>query len=310
MPERRIKLAQMDPELVSREIGDFVLEAVTKFNHTGCVIGLSGGVDSTTTAALIKKAFDRYNCANNFNSTNNVTCLPRLELVGYILPAKANNPADAEDGIKIAQHLGIRYEVRGIEEVLEAYRLTNPEAFTHVFDKGNLASRVRANILNTKAATEKKILAGTGNRDEDFSLGYYTLFGDGAIHLSPIGNLPKRLVREMARYLGLAEVAERVPTAGLEPNQTDFGDLGYSYDTAEIVTEGILQGFSPAELYKHWQIVGSAEEDIRAYEKKFNEKKFSQVGEVVEDILRRRGIADAKARIVHPPAATVTLRYI
>ena len=54
----------MDPELVSREIGDFIVDRVTRVNATGGIVGLSGGVDSTVVAALTKKAFDRYNITN------------------------------------------------------------------------------------------------------------------------------------------------------------------------------------------------------------------------------------------------------
>ena len=80
----KILLAQMDPELVSKEIGDFVINQVTKIGYTGCVIGLSGGIDSTTTVALIKRAFDIYN--ENHDE--------ELELVGYILPSKINSIDD------------------------------------------------------------------------------------------------------------------------------------------------------------------------------------------------------------------------
>ena len=116
----------------------------------------------------------------------------------------------------VAKYLGIRYEIHAIENLLESYRLTNPEAFESNFHKGNMISRIRANVLSTKAATETKILAGTGNKDEDFGIGYYTLFGDGAVHISPIAGLPKRLVREMAAYLRLdKQIIQREPSAGL-----------------------------------------------------------------------------------------------
>ena len=170
-------------------------------------------------------------------------------------------------------------------------------------------SRIRANILSTKAATENKTLAGTGNKDEDFGIGYYTLFGDGAVHFSPIGNLPKRLVREMATYLGFGDLANRVPTAGLEPGQTDFGDLGYRYDTVELVMEGIMQGFSPKELYTQYQVVDYATTDIRTYQDLFGKQKFTEVGQVVDDILRRNMIANAKSQVIHPPIAPITLMY-
>ncbi|RLC31627.1 MAG: hypothetical protein DRH32_03945, partial [Deltaproteobacteria bacterium] len=74
---QKIKLPQMDCEKVSREIGDFIIESVLANNACGCVIGLSGGVDSSTSAALVKTAFDGYNKTHDAH----------LDLVGYILPS-------------------------------------------------------------------------------------------------------------------------------------------------------------------------------------------------------------------------------
>jgi NAD+ synthetase len=201
--------------------------------------------------------------------------------------------------------------VQNIETVVEAYRTTNPEAFQTNFDKGNLMSRIRANILSTKAATEKKTLLGTGNKDEDFGIGYYTLFGDGAVHMSPIGALPKRLVREMARYLGFRDLADRIPTAGLEPGQTDFKDLGYGYDLVEIVTEGYAQGIQKNQLMAHSQVAPLARAQMQQYETLYGVTKFQCVDDMVNDILRRHErVALPKAQIVHPPIAPVTLRYV
>ena len=229
-----IKLPRINCETVCKEIGDFIIDTVKKTKSTGCIVGLSGGVDSSTTAALIKSAFDRHNAAND----------DTLELVGYILPSGINKMEDAKDAQILVEMLGIRFEIHSIEKIVEAFKLTNPEAFENDYHKGNLISRVRANVLSTKAATEKKSLAGTGNKDEDYGIGYYTLFGDGAVHFSPIAGLSKRLVREMGLFLGVDDaIVHRVPTAGLEPGQSDFKDLGYDYDIVELVTEGLDQGF-------------------------------------------------------------------
>ena len=85
----------MNSEQVADEIGNFVVEQINKINAYGGVIGLSGGVDSTVTAALVKKAFDNYKERE-------------LELTGYVLPSKINNPKDTQDGIDIAEKLGIK----------------------------------------------------------------------------------------------------------------------------------------------------------------------------------------------------------
>ena len=301
--EKKIKLAYMNPELVAEQIGKFIIDEVTNMNRTGGIIGLSGGVDSTVTAALTKKAFDKYNKSHPPNHRH------KIELIGYILPSETNNQKDTEDGVKIAKTLGIRYESLSIQPVIESYKTTNPEVFESKVEKGNLASRIRANILSTKAASENKLVIGTGNKDEDFSIGYYTLFGDGAVHISPIGNLPKRLVREMARYLGFSYIADKIPTAGLEPGQTDFKDLGYSYDTVELVVEGLHQGLTIDDIILNNQVKSGIGKDIADYALMYDKSKFNDQASVVEDIARRHVIAKSKALILHPPAAEITLEY-
>jgi NAD+ synthase len=297
---KEIKLPDIDCETVCREIGDFVIDTVKKAKTTGCIVGLSGGVDSSTTAALIKSSFDRHNQAGE----------DPFELVGYILPSNLNKMEDAKDAQLLAKALAIRSEIHNIEKLVAAFQITNPEAFEENYHKGNLISRIRANVLSTKAATEKKLLAGTGNKDEDFGIGYYTLFGDGAVHLSPIAGLSKRLVRKMALFLGVDEtIVNRIPTAGLEPGQSDFKDLGYDYDVVEMVTEGIVKGFSRLQLTTHSQVADLVENQIERYKSVFGKPKLETVEKVVDDIFRRHELAANKEKIVHPPTPKISLIY-
>lgn len=296
---KNIKLPTMDCKQVCEQIGDFVTRTVRETGASGCVIGLSGGVDSSTAAALIKTGFKRQAIQNN-----------TLELVGYILPSNINKTQDVSDAESVAQHLGIRYETHSIETLVGSFQSTNPEAFASDYHRGNMISRIRANILSTKAATENKIVAGTGNKDEDFGIGYYTLFGDGAVHISPIAGMPKRLVREMAAYLGLdQQIIQREPTAGLEPGQSDFKDLGYGYDVVEIITEGFAQEFSRKELIKHPQIATLIEKQMEQYQSIYGQEKFSSIEAVVDDVLNRHQQAKLKMKIIHPPAPQISLRY-
>jgi NAD+ synthetase len=153
-------------------------------------------------------------------------------------------------------------------------------------------------------------VAGTGNKDEDFGIGYYTLFGDGAVHVSPIGGLSKRLVREMAAFLGLDQaIVNRIPTAGLEPGQSDYKDLGYNYDVVEMISEGFVQGLTAAELSRHEQIVPLVETQLTHYKNVFGAAKFASVDQVVADVLRRHEIAKGKMKIIHPPSPKISLTY-
>jgi NAD+ synthase len=288
----------MDPKRVADEIGDFILRKVLEMKKTGGVVGLSGGVDSTCVAALAKRAFDQHNAK----------CPQQpLEVVGFILPSRTNDPKDAEDGLKVASRLGIRHEVRSIEAIVEAYKSTNREALDHKYHRGNLTSEIRAVVLHTKGATENKAVIGTGNRDEDYGVAYYTLFGDGAVHMSPIGNLPKRLVREMAGYLGFEDLAGRVSTAGLEPGQTSFKDLGCDYEFAELVLNGLDQGLRAEELAVHCQVVPYARQQMEKYAQWYGAPKFTSVEALVCEIIRRHEIALLKAEIVNPDIAPITL---
>lgn len=297
---KRISLPRIDCETVADEIGDFVIQTVQKVNASGCVIGLSGGVDSCTAAAVVKRAFDRRNKAS----------ADKYELVGYILPSRLNALADQSDAQTAAEVMGIRAEIVSIETVVEAYRSSNPEAFGNDYDRGNMISRIRATVLNTKASTEGKIVAGTGNQDEDFGIGYYTLFGDGAVHFSPIAGLSKRLVRELAAYLGIpVNIINRIPTAGLEPNQSDFKDLGYKYDVVELISEGYRQGFSADDMGTCDQITPLVTAQLEEYRARFGTAKFDCTEAVVADVLRRHEMARRKVEIIHPPTPEISLIY-
>jgi NAD+ synthase len=113
-----IKLPRINCQTVCKEIGDFIINTVNKMGSTGCIVGLSGGVDSSTTAALIKSAFDRHNSDRD----------DTLELVGYILPSNINKMEDAKDAQILVKALGIRYEIHSIEKPVEAFkqRRANP----------------------------------------------------------------------------------------------------------------------------------------------------------------------------------------
>ena len=127
--------------------------------------------------------------------------------------------------------------------------------------------------------------------------------------MSPIGNLPKRLVRELAAYLGFDDLAGRVSTAGLEPGQTSFKDLGCDYEFAELVLNGLDQGMKAQELAVHSQVVPYARQQIEKHAKLCGTPKFASVEALVGEVIRRHKIALLKAEIVNPDIAPITLTH-
>jgi NAD+ synthase len=304
---RKIKLAQINLEETIADIGHFILNKVIEHHKTGVVIGLSGGLDSTVVAYLAKTAFDKYNSSAARHGDQ------EFELLGYCLPSKINDKKDEEDGLSVAKRLGIKCDVVSIESKVESHKDTNPEHFLGtskaIFDLGNAMSEMRAVVLHGKGASYNKAVIGTGNRDEDSAIGYYTLFGDGAVHMSPIAGLPKRIVRQIAEYGGFKDIAQKVPSAGLEPGQTDFKDLGYGYDVVELLYEGQRQGFTFEELKSHPQVVEMVDHQLKQYQGMYGVNKFDDVSGVVNDYVRRNNTAKNKAKLLSPDVAPINLIY-
>ncbi len=236
---------------------------------SGGVIGLSGGIDSTTVAYL---------CEDTFKKTNR-------KLHGLILPSKANDSKDAEDGLRVADLLGIERKVIPIEPIASMYINAMPDELNNELNIGNLYSETRAVVLSRYAAGHNLRVMGTGNLDEDYVLGYFTKRGDGAVDNNILGNVPKRLVRELAKFLGVpGDLVKRVSTAGLWEGQTDENELGYSYETAELIQNGYDLGFTPQEIAKHGF-------DIK----------------IVNDVFSRHTSTQNKREL--PPVGLVTLEY-
>src|SRR6185437_743554 len=114
--------------------------------------------------------------------------------------------------------------------------------------RGNVMARTRTTVLFNQSAKLDALPVGTGNKTERM-LGYFTWHADDSPPLNPLGDLFKTQVWALASYLGVPQrLVDKAPSADLEADQTDEGDLGISYARADAILERLLMGYDDAQL--------------------------------------------------------------
>lgn len=199
-------------------------EQVKNSGTKGILVGLSGGIDSSVVAHLIKRAFPE-------NS------------IGVILPCKSN-PKDAADGeaAAVAANLDfITVDLTQTHDVLHSKiseQMVGKATENHQLTDANLRARLRMSTLYGVANQMSYLVAGTDNAAEILT-GYFTKYGDGGVDILPIANLTKREVFEWGRVLGVPQsVLDRAPSAGLWEGQTDESEMGTTYNMIDDYLEG------------------------------------------------------------------------
>ncbi|MFW6436219.1 MAG: NAD+ synthase [Halococcoides sp.] len=206
----------------------FVEESLEQAGVDRAVIGLSGGVDSSTVAAAAVEA------------------LGPEAVHGLVMPSTVNDDETMSDAERLAERLEIPYDVLPVAAVVETTAELVPEARDDRMAMGNLRVRARTLVNYYVANHEDAIVLGTGNRTEAL-VGYFTKYGDGAVDCLPLANLYKQQVRQLARDLDVPEsIAGRTPTAGMWTGQTDEDELGVEYDTLDSILALHVEGGVPA----------------------------------------------------------------
>jgi NAD+ synthase len=226
-PEQGLAL---DAPLAVAVLTSFIRDAVETSGTRGVVVGLSGGVDSALSAALAARA------------------LGPERVHAFLLPYRTSSPESEGDARVVAGHLAIPRRVIDISPMVDAY-FDSAEPDAPAGRRGNKMARERMTILFDQAKKLDALVLGTSNKTE-ILLGYSTVFGDNASSLNPLGDLYKTQVWRLSRHLGLpAEVIDKAPSADLWPGQTDEGELGFSYETADAVLFLLFdRGLRPEEV--------------------------------------------------------------
>ena len=210
----------MNPSEKTKYISNWIKSYVDQMSvkAKSLVIGISGGIDSSVSSTL--------------------SAMTGLKTIVLTMPIKQ----------KENQHdLSLKHQkwlIKNFKNV-EAYTLNLDklfESFSSTLKKfdnehgyANSRARLRMTTLYQVAAANKGIVVGTGNKVEDFGVGFYTKYGDGGVDISPIADCNKTDVWELGKELGiLKEIIDAPPTDGLwDDGRTDEGQLGFKYQDLE-----------------------------------------------------------------------------
>ncbi|WP_096396025.1 NAD(+) synthase [Halorubrum trapanicum] len=215
-------------------VRSFVADRVDAAGADGVVVNMSGGLDSTVTAALAVEA------------------LGADRVYGLILPCNKIGAPHARDAEALAEALGIDHDTVHLQPLFAQFGAVAPDRFDlhdEPVRSGNAVARLRMTVAYLAANATNRLVCGTANRSE-LLLGYLTKHGDGAADLFPLGHLYKTDVRTLATELDVPEfVVEKPPTAGFLPGQRDADDLGAPYEVVDPVLHlGVDRGLDPAAV--------------------------------------------------------------
>ncbi len=234
-------------------IVDFIREEIEKANLRGGVVGLSGGLDSAVTMYLMVEALGEDN------------------VLALILPYKESSPENIKDAEELAKLKRIRAIKLDITPFVEPYFEARKEIDN--VRKGNYLARIRMAILYDYSRELNYMVVGTSNKSERL-LGYFTLWGDMACGITPLGDLYKTQVKVLAKFLGLPDrIIGKVPSADLSKGQTDEDELGVKYGRIDLM----FHMFYDLKWSRDWIIAeGFKEEELEIVVRRYKESEFKR----------------------------------
>ncbi len=210
----------------TKEITDHIVywlkDYAEKANMQGFVLGISGGIDSAVSSTLCAK-----------------TKLPTLCIEMPIHQSK-NEVTRAKEHIQLLKNnfSNVNNELFDLTPVFEEFKKHAPLSKNKALldlSLANTRARLRMTTLYYFAGIHRFLVVGTGNKIEDFGIGFYTKYGDGGVDISPIADLLKSEVYSLGSFLNVPEsILKAAPTDGLfEDARTDEDQIGASYDELE-----------------------------------------------------------------------------
>lgn len=219
------------PEIVDR-IKRFIKDYVKKSGASGVVIGVSGGLDSSTTVALATLS------------------LGSSKVLSIAMPEEETyNVIDVKHAKLVAKKFGFDLQVIDISAALRAFYKSLPIFdITDRLSRGNLKARVRMVYLYYYANRLSRLVCGCSDKSETM-MGYFTKWGDVAADISPLMDLYKSQVKQLALHIGVPrEVVTKPPTPALWPGQLAERELGVKYEILDLILYGLEHFMSPEDV--------------------------------------------------------------
>lgn len=241
----------MQTEKIIHHIVNWLTEYLENSHQKGFVLGISGGIDSAVVSTL---------CAQTGFP---VLC---LELPIHQESKQVNRAQNHIHWLK-KSFLKVQNQTVDLTSVYDQFvEVAEKHANDDVYQLSlaNTQARLRMTTLYYYAGLHNYLVAGTGNKIEDFGIGFFTKYGDGGVDLSPIGDLMKSEVYALAKYLNiLPEIQNAVPTDGLfGDNRSDEDQIGATYDELEWAMKSKEKGHNLNEFS------GREREVFEIYEKR------------------------------------------
>ena len=205
------------PQKVSKHIISWIKDYLDKNNINGLVVGVSGGIDSALTSLLCAETGHKVICIE-MPIRQGEDQISRSQKHIKWLESKYSNVSS----IEINLNSTFNSFVKSIPE---------SNSTNHELSLANTRSRLRMLTLYYFSALNEYIVAGTGNKVEDFGIGFYTKYGDGGVDISPIADLLKSEIYSLAKFHKIIdEIIQARPTDGLwDDNRNDEDQIGATY---------------------------------------------------------------------------------
>ena len=238
---------KLDSPLTSTRLKRFISDYLQKTKAKGIVLALSGGIDSATIAALSTLA------------------IGGSKVLALYLPEKETyNEADPKHVRALAKKFGFNLKTIDITSILQTYYKAIPD-----FDpkdrvsKGNIKARARMICVYYHANNQNRVVVGPSDKSETM-MGYFTKWGDVAADISPLMDLYKTQVRQLAAHIGVPkEIVDKPSTPQLWPGQIAEEELGIKYETLDLILLGFENFMTPEEIAKQLNLNLKLVQDVK-----------------------------------------------